>query len=338
MKIVLIPLIVSCSVLAFSCTERIIGADPPNTPSENFSVLWKDYDSHYSRFTYKNINWDSLYTVYSPLIHQNTPDDELFTILSSLLGNLKDSHAVLESPFRFYQYFPINYVSNFNFSNVKARYIQNIRTQYSFTYGQLTAEVGYIHIATFNDAGNNYVFIDNILSVLNTNTGIVIDVRNNTGGSEKNANTIAGRFADTQRLYCTVRYRNGASHDDFSDPLEMTIGPAGSRHFSGHGILLTNRYVGSAAEDFVLMMRVLPNITVVGDTTAGSCGGGPVTRELPNGWLYRIPTNIQFTAENRPYEGIGIEPDTTVWISRADELQGRDTIVEKALEILSQFN
>jgi carboxyl-terminal processing protease len=338
MKSNLLFLIVCCSLVSFSCTEQIIGTDPPNTPSDNFNVLWKDYDLHYARFTYKNVNWDSLYSAYYPLVHQNTTDSELFSILSSLLGNLKDSHAVLESPFKFYQYFPSNYVSNFNFSNVKTHYIQNIRTQYSFTYGQLAAEIGYIHIATFENAGNTYLFIDNLLSALNTNRGVVIDVRNNGGGSDKNARTIAGRFADTQRLYCTVIYRNGAAHDDFTAPVEMSISPEGSSHFSGRGVLLTNRSVGSAAEDFVLMMRVLPNITVVGDTTSGTCGGGPITRELPNGWLYRIPTNNQFTAENKPYEGIGIEPDTAVWISRSDELQGKDTIIEKALEILSREN
>ncbi len=337
-KNILFSSVVCCSLLFLSCTERILGTDPPNTPSDNFNVLWKDYDLHYSRFTYKNVNWDSLYSAYYPLVHQNSTDGELFTILTSLLGNLKDSHAVLESPFNFYQYFPNNYVHNFNFQNVRTRYIQNLRAQNSLTYGQLVAEIGYVHIATFNNSESNYNCIDNILTSLNTRKGIVIDVRDNGGGRDKNAKTVASRFADTQRLYCIVRYRNGASHDAFTDPVEMSIGPAGSSHFAGHGILLTNRFVGSAAEDFVMMMRVLPNIIVVGDTTSGTCGGGPVTKELPNGWLYRIPTNLQFTAENKPYEGVGIEPDTTVWISRSDELQGKDTIIEKALQILSTFN
>ncbi len=334
MKPLTVLFMILCVLNFISCTEQILGEDPPDAPSDNFTVLWNDFDMHYARFTYKNIAWDSLYSVYYPQIHSGSTDEELFNVLALLLDHLKDTHAVLESPFRYYHYYPQRYVQNFNFANVKARYLQNARTQKAFTYGQLSAEIGYIHVSTFDNSGTDYSFIDNILTELQSGEGIVIDVRNNGGGDESNAKTVAGRFADRERLYCTMKYRNGPSHDDFSDPVRRYVAPSGNSHFSGNVVLLTNRNVGSAAEDFVLMMREMPAVTVVGDTTTGSSGGSPVTKELPNGWLYRIPTAMQFTTRGEVFEGVGIAPDTALWISITDERQGRDTFIEKALAIL----
>lgn len=320
--------------MASSCGRRIIGPDPENNQRNNFNLLWEDFDSHYARFLYKHVDWDSLRAVMSAKIMDRTSDEELFDILSSMLAQLRDSHAVLESPFGFYQYFPEGYVRNFNLSNVKTHYLQKVSSQTVFTYGPLADGIGYIHIRSFADSRQDYQGIDALLEEMQENRGLVVDVRSNSGGSSGNAETVASRFADERRIFGRIQYRNGPSHGDFTDWTDLAISPDGPFRFMKKIALLTNRFVGSAAEDFVLMMRVMPHVTVVGDTTSGTCGGSPVTRELPNGWLYRIPLSMEITAENAVYEGVGIEPDITVWISQQDEARGRDTILEKAIEIL----
>jgi len=55
--------------------------------------------------------------------------------------------------------------------------------------------------------------------------------------------------------------------------------------------LLTNRRTFSAAESFVLAMRTLPQVTIVGDTTGGG-SGNPLHRELPNGWGLSVSRNL----------------------------------------------
>ena len=74
---------------------------------------------------------------------------------------------------------------------------------------------------------------------------------------------------------------------------------------------------------------------MIGDTTSGGLGGQPITRELPNGWVYRIPTARELTPEKEIFEGVGIPPDIAVWITEQDSLNGKDTILEKAIQILS---
>ncbi len=81
------------------------------------------------------------------------------------------------------------------------------------------------------------------------------------------------------------------------------------------------------------LMRTLPQVTVVGDTTGGG-SGNPVYRELPNGWTSRVPRWLEFTSDFEPFEGVGLAPD--IWVSTPDALleSGTDRIFETAVEIL----
>jgi C-terminal processing protease CtpA/Prc len=123
--------------------------------------------------------------------------------------------------------------------------------------------------------------------------------------------------------------RNGPGHDDVTAPATQYVQPRGSRSFRGPVMLLTNKRVYSAAEDFALAMRQLPNVTIMGDTTAGS-SGRPVTRELPNGWTYTISTWIEYDLDHRPIEGAGIAPATVVRPTRAELSAGNDVVFTTA--------
>lgn len=87
------------------------------------------------------------------------------------------------------------------------------------------------------------------------------------------------------------------------------------------------------AEDFLLMMRSLPNVRQVGDTTLGGVVTRPSTRTLPNGWSYRVPDALSHDLRRQPITG-GIVPHVPVWISPADSIRGRDRILETAVELL----
>ena len=81
------------------------------------------------------------------------------------------------------------------------------------------------------------------------------------------------------------------------------------------------------------MFKSFPYVTTVGDTSGGG-SGNPLILQLPNQWTYWVPRWIEYTADLKIYEGIGLRPDIPVWISKADSLAGRDAILERALQIL----
>jgi C-terminal processing protease CtpA/Prc len=200
-------------------------------------------------------------------------------------------------------------------------------------HGTTREGLGYLRIRDFS--GEGWVGdIDRAIAALYDTPGLIVDVRDNGGGTDLLSDPIAGRFADQKRLAERVRYRNGPAHDQFTDWIDRYLEPSGPRRYTKPVVLLTNRRVVSTAEAFVLLLRTLPHVTVVGDTTAGG-SGNPIARELPNGWSFRLSRWQTQTPQGTSYEGVGLAPAVPVWISEADAREGRDTILERAIALLA---
>ena len=89
-----------CAALAIgllltACEEAFLGSDAADNPEYNFELLWNDLDQHYSLFTVRNLNWDSIYQVYRPQVTTTTTDEELFTIMADMIEYLDDSHTFI---------------------------------------------------------------------------------------------------------------------------------------------------------------------------------------------------------------------------------------------------
>ena len=57
--------------------------------------------------------------------------------------------------------------------------------------------------------------------------------------------------------------------------------------------------------------------------------------ELPNGWSIRFSASPHFDKNKQPLEE-GIAPDVAINMSKEDQLENKDTLIEKAFEILSE--
>ena len=330
-------LLVLLAMMWVACGDMLLGSDPEDTPASNFDVLWEDFDKTYSFFEYKGVNWDSLYAVYRPQVTAQTSETQLFETMAALLDHLQDGHVNLYTPFSVYAYAnpkvlraPANVLAPGPF---RSRYVPQLQGNDVMRYGPLTDDIGYVAITRFAGPSDAFRLIDEVIDAFQSMQGIVIDVRNNGGGSDTNADIVASRFTDQRRLFRYVQYRNGPAHTDFTPLLADYLEPGGPAQYTRPIVLLTNRRCASTTEDFTLAMQVLPHATVVGDTTAGALGN-PVIRALPNGWNYRLSRWIELSADKVNYEGLGIPPDVPVWISPSDSLQSRDRILEEAVALL----
>jgi carboxyl-terminal processing protease len=334
-------------ILAFlwcSCQDLFFNPEPRDTPQENFDLLWNEFDQLYSLFEIKHINWDSLYTVYRPQVDGSTPA-QLFNIMASMLSNLNDGHVYLISPFRGFaanEAAERSWKANFNFDDISGRYLKgSLRSAGAgrFIYGTVAPGIGYLLITSFEDVDFASIDawakeIDNVIRDLAGNKGLVVDIRNNGGGDAFNAQYIAQRFADARRLYSLGYTRNGPKHSDLSAPYEWYTSPGGPIQFTKPIVLLTNRFTASASERFTFAMKVLPYVTVMGDTTQGAMPHA-VPRELPNGWTYRVTVGLVTDRNGSVYEGIGIPPDIAINISSDDSALHKDSILERAIQQLS---
>ncbi|HVG15542.1 MAG TPA: S41 family peptidase, partial [Chitinophagaceae bacterium] len=125
----------------------------------------------------------------------------------------------------------------------------------------------------------------------------------------------------------------GPHHTDFADPIQFYTKPEGAFQYTRPVVILVNLNTFSSGETFVLAMLQNKNIKLVGDVTGGALSDA-VTRELPNGWLYRMPIADVRDATGKNLEGIGIQPHHKIKNTKAELDGGHDKAIEKALEML----
>jgi Periplasmic protease len=306
-----------------------------NTPQGNFEELWKIIDEQYCFLDYKEIDWDAIHTKYQKRISADMTNEGLFEVLGDMLTELKDGHVNLYSAnnvARYWKWYE-DYPMNFN-DSIQRNYLGNdYRIAAGIKYKILKDNIGYIYYESFSDgigSGN----LDEVLSYMAICDGLIIDVRNNGGGTITNASKLAERFTNEKVLTGYICHKTGTGHNDFSEPYPIYLEPSNSIRWQKKVVVLTNRRSFSATNDFVNSMRILPLVTIMGDKTGGG-SGLPFTSELPNGWNVRYSSSPHFAADMSQIEW-GIDPDIKVDITTSDFNKGIDTIIERARTFLKE--
>ncbi|MBN1181280.1 MAG: S41 family peptidase [Bacteroidales bacterium] len=325
-----IYVIIICSLLV-GCEKVFVDDIPEDIPQENFDYFWNFANENYTFFEYKHINWDSIKTAYQQKVSQDITDDSLFNILAKMTSALKDGHSFLISDVRKYQYyFFLDRPENFDSYVLRKRYLEpnNYEIVYPFEIMELD-DIGYIYYGSFENEFTDKQ-LDYIFNKFSDKKGIIIDIRNNTGGSADYINLLAGRFTDEKVLAGYNQFKNGPGENDYTAKISFYVHPSGNIRFTGDVIVLINRLVFSSANLACVCFAALPNITLIGDKTGGG-GGIPRYTELPNGWIFTCSSSIQTLPDGTITED-GIVPDIYESINSAGE--GRDGILERAIDEL----
>lgn len=332
-KIALLPVL---AVLLASCHDVPEYAD---NPRGNFEALWAILDEHYCFFEYKDVDWQAVRTEYSRKIDDRMTDEELFRVCADMLLELRDGHTNLVSPFDMSRYWIWEqYPQNYDERLILEHYLHfDYKKASGISYGMLKNNVAYMHYGSFSSTigeGN----LNMILSSLSLAEGLIIDVRDNGGGILTNAETLVARFIDNPVPAGFIAHKTGPGHNEFSEPYAYSIEPARGRvHWNKPVVVLTNRSSFSATNNFVSIMKTLPNVRIVGDVTGGGCGM-PFTGELPNGWSVRFSAAPIYDVDGNLTE-FGVEPSEgcRVDMTEADRQANRDTIMERAFEVLAEM-
>jgi len=164
--------------------------------------------------------------------------------------------------------------------------------------------------------------------------GLIIDIRGNGGGDLTNAEKLAARFCNEKTLVGYMQHKTGPGHTEFSEMEARYLHPSSNIRWQKPVVVLTNRHVFSAANEFTMYMKALPQVKIVGDHTGGGAGM-PFSSSLPNGWSVRFSAVPTYDASRHSTE-FGIEPDYYVALTADDFAKGRDTMIEFARQLLVQ--
>ena len=192
----------------------------------------------------------------------------------------------------------------------------------------------------FSDA-----LLDHILIKFKDCKGVIIDIRSNGGGNIANVNKLACRFSKEDKVLCGYKiHKTGPGHNEFADTIPDYLQPEKSGAFEEEQelvkflknvVVLSNRGVYSAANDFIRTMKVLDNVTIIGDRSGGG-GGVPCNFDMPNGWYARL-SSVPMLDINKEHTEFGIDPTEGFKIDMAEDahITGKDAILDKAIEFLS---
>ena len=308
-----------------------------NNPRGNFEALWKIMDEHYCFFDYKQkelgVDWDEVHERYSRQVDQGMSNAQLFEVLGNMLSELRDGHVNLASSFdlarnwSWHEDFPANFSHSVQQTYLGTGY----RIASGMRYRILDDNIGYLYCGSFSNTfgeGN----LDEILFHFMACNGLIVDIRDNGGGALTSAEQLAARFTNEKLHVGYMQHKTGKGHNDFSAMQEQHLKPSKGIRWQKKVVVLTNRAVYSAANEFVKYLKCCPNATIVGDRTGGGAGM-PFSSELPNGWSVRFSACPMFDAQKQSTE-FGIDPDFFVGLNEDDRTRGIDTIIEFARRLI----
>jgi C-terminal processing protease CtpA/Prc len=194
----------------------------------------------------------------------------------------------------------------------------------------------YLYIGSWKEPINQDA-LDLALARMRDAPGLIIDVRNNAGGTDQTALAFVSRFTTRAFTASYVEIRMDSLVRNIEMPLARTIGPRGGWQFTRPVVVLSGRGGFSATESFVAAMRTLPQVTVVGDTTGGA-SGNPATFALGNGWRFTVPRWLEFGPDKRPIEGRGVAPHLAMTWDLANYDSARDPLIDAAVGLLGERN
>ena len=207
-------------------------------------------------------------------------------------------------------------------------------------YELLDEGVGYVSIYSFSD--NDLLSAqlwERMIQEMKDNDvpAIIIDMRENGGGSGFLADSLSAYFFDEELVTGNTSYYDDDTEDFYTDPEDEDhlYLPSEDLRYDGQLVVLVGPECASACEFFSYNLTLNDRATIIGHyPTAGL--GGSIDRVA-------MPEDVEFTFTqgravdpdgNIHIEGIGVVPDIRVPVTRASIFSETDEVLQAAIAYL----
>ena len=189
--------------------------------------------------------------------------------------------------------------------------------------------IGFINLGTIKKKQ-----VDSVFTALEGSKGLIIDNRQYPGDFpiyQMAAQLNSKRVPFTTITTGTLHYPGA-----FIRARTLQAGSKNKRAYKGKVVILVNEYTQSSAEFHTMAFQTAPHVVVAGSTTAGADGN--VTN------LFYLPGNIGtlfsgigiLYPDGRETQRVGIVPDVEVKRTVEGIRQGRDELLEAAVNLIQQ--
>lgn len=185
-------------------------------------------------------------------------------------------------------------------------------------------DLAYIKLNTFNDSAGQEVRDAVEAALANSPSGIIFDLRGNTGGLLREAVKVTGVFLEDEDVLI----------ERFADGDVQTYETEGRAVAPDLPlVVLVNGGSASASEIVAGALQDAERATLLGTTTFGK-GSVQLPHSLSNGGIMRVTIARWFTPDDRSIDGTGLEPDVVIELTEEDFEAGDDPQLDAAVEFL----
>ncbi len=214
-------------------------------------------------------------------------------------------------------------IETYNFNKIN-NYKKHQQKDTCFKF--INKDIAYLYLGSIKNS-----YLPNIFEKIKDTKGLIIDLR--CYPSDFVVFTLSQYLLPKKTPF--VRFTSGSITNagcfTFSDCLE--VGRENKDYYKGKIVILVNETTISQAEYTAMALRVSPTATVIGSTTAGA-DGNVSSLYLPG----KIKTMISgigvYYPNKQETQRIGIVPDINVLPTIKGIIDGKDEVLEKAIELI----
>jgi C-terminal processing protease CtpA/Prc len=190
----------------------------------------------------------------------------------------------------------------------------------------LPGNIGYLALGTIRNAD-----LPQLMAEAKDTKGLVIDIRNYP--SEFVVFSLSKYLLDKPAEFVIFSEPQVTYPGLFTRTPSIKVAPGPGRAYPGKVVILVNELSQSQAEYTTMALRTAPRATVMGSTTAGADGNVSYI-VLPGNVRTAISGLGVYYPDGRETQRVGIVPDVEVKPTIKGISEGRDEVLEKAMQLI----
>jgi C-terminal processing protease CtpA/Prc len=190
----------------------------------------------------------------------------------------------------------------------------------------LPDNIGYLVLGTIH-----YDEVPAIMTAAKGTKGLIVDLRNYP--ADFVVNSLVPYLLSKPTSYVKFSQLATTYPGMFEAGPELTIPATPNSPYAGKVLILVNELTQSSAEFHAMALRAAPGATVLGSTTAGADGNVSAI-VLPGNVTTRITGIGVYYPDGRETQRVGIVPDVEVKPTIKGIAEGRDEVLEKAVQLI----